>query len=106
LQITINILTDQEDNENVDTEEVPELSQQKKPIRHSFLRGFSKPDKGKGKNTRNQSSQKKILPASKGGDDDSSSSNEEPNQRKPWHPKSHRKFKMPEAETVHEQAKN
>ena len=53
LQITINILTDQKDNEQADTEEVPKPSQQKKPSGHSFPRESSKPDKGKGKDTEN-----------------------------------------------------
>ena len=84
LQITINILTDQEDNEQADTEEVPEPSQQRKPIGHSFLEGSSKSDKGKGKDTGNQSNQRKIPPASRGGeDDDNSNSDEDPDQRRP-----------------------
>ncbi len=53
LQITINILTDQEDNEQADTEEVSDISQQKKPVGHSFSGGSSKSDKGKGKDTGN-----------------------------------------------------
>ena len=79
LQTTINILTDQEDNEQADMKEVLEPSQQKKLSGHSFLGGSSKPDKGKEKDIGNQSSQKKIPPASGGGGDDgdSSSSNEE-----------------------------
>src|SRR6266540_2150633 len=82
-QSTINILTDQEDNEQADMEEVSNISQQRKPTRHSFSGGSSKPDKGKGKDTGNQSSQRKIPPASgKGGGDSSSSSDEKPDQGK------------------------
>ncbi len=61
LQTTINILTDQEENEEVDTEEVSDTSNQKKPTGHSFSRGSSKPDKGKEKDTEDQSSSRKIL---------------------------------------------
>ena len=79
LQSTINVLTDQEENEEADTEKVPDTSQQKKPIGHSFLEGSSKTDKGKGKNTGNQSSPRKILPVSDRGDDgDSSGSDKKP----------------------------
>ena len=56
LQTTINILTDQEDNEQVDIEEVLDTSLKKKPTRHLFLEGFSKPDKRKEKDTENQNS--------------------------------------------------
>ncbi len=84
LQITINVLIDQEENEKADTEKVPKLSKQKKLTGHSFLRGSSKPDKGKGKDIRDQSSLRKILPASGEEDDgDSSNNEEEPDQRKP-----------------------
>ncbi len=77
------MLTDQEENEKADTEEVLDKSNQKKLIRHSFLKRSSKPNKGKGKNTKDQSSLRKILPASGGGDDrDSSSNDEEPDRRK------------------------
>ncbi len=77
------MLTDQEDNDQVDTEEAPDTSQQRKLIGHSFPGGSSQSDKGKGKDTGNQSSQRKILPASGGGgDDDNSSSDEEPDQKK------------------------
>ncbi len=69
LQTTINILIDQEDNEQADTKEVPNTSGQKKPSEHSFPGGSSKPDKEKGKDTKNQSSLRKIPPASGGGDD-------------------------------------
>ncbi len=83
LQTTINMLTDQEENEETDMEEVPDMSNQKKPTEHSFLGGSSKPDKGKERETEDQSSLRKILPASGGGDDgDSSSSEEEPDRRK------------------------
>ena len=79
LQSTINVLTDQEENEEADMEEVPDTSHQKKLIGYSFLSGFSKPDKGKGKDIRNQSRLKKIPPVSGEGDDgDNSSSEEEP----------------------------
>ena len=88
-------------------EEVPDTSQQKKPIRHSFLGGSSKPDKGKGKDTRNQSSQKKILPASGGeGDEDDSSNDEDTDSRKLWHPKSRRKINMSSGNTFQKQADN
>ncbi len=63
-------------------EEVPDTSQQKKLIGYFFPGGSSKPDKGKGKDTGDQSSQKKIPPASDGGGDDDSSSDEDPDQRK------------------------
>ena len=53
LQLTINILTDKKDNKEEDVEEVSESSNQKKSIEHSFSGRFSKPDKGKKKNTRN-----------------------------------------------------
>ena len=93
LQSTINILTDQEDNEQANTEEVPDTSQQRKPIGHSFPNGSSKSDKGKGKDIENQSSQKNIPPASGGrGGGDNSSSDEKPDQEKPWHPKPRRKI--------------
>jgi len=69
LQTTINVLTDQEENEEADTEEVQDTSNQKKSTRQSFSGGFSKPDKGKGKDTGNQSSLRRIPPASSGGDD-------------------------------------
>ncbi len=82
LQITINILTDQEDNEQANTEEVSDTSQQKKLIGYLFSGGSSKSDKGKGKDTEDQSSQRKILLASSGGDDDDSSSDEDLDQRK------------------------
>src|SRR6266540_1535687 len=77
LQTTINVLTDQEENEEADTKEVPDTSNQKRPSGHSFPKGSSKPNKGKGKDTRDQSNSRKILPASSGGDDCDSSSNEE-----------------------------
>ncbi len=73
------MLTDQEDNEKADMEEVSDTSSQKKLSKHSFPGGSSKPDKGKGRDTGDQSSLRKILPASDGGDNsDSSSSEEEP----------------------------
>ena len=53
LQMTINVLIDKEDNEeDKDTEEVPEQSIQKQPDR-SFSGGSSKPNKGKRKDTEN-----------------------------------------------------
>ena len=78
LQSTINILTDQEDNNLTDTEDQPDTSQQRKPIGHSFLGGTNKSNKGKEKDTGNQesSSQKNIPPVSGGGGDDSSSDEE------------------------------
>ncbi len=70
-------------------EKVPDISNQKKPTRHSFLGGSRKPDKGKGKDTGDQSSSRKISPASDEGDDgNSSSSDEDLDQRKLWYPKS------------------
>ena len=93
LQSTINVLTDQEDNDLADTKEASDTSQQRKPTGHSFPSGLRKPDKGKGKDAGNQSSQKNIPPVSGGGGgDDSSSSDGEPDQRKPWHPKPRRKI--------------
>ena len=47
----INILTDQEDNDQAESEEVQDTSQQRKPTGHFFPSGSSKPDKGKGKDT-------------------------------------------------------
>ena len=82
LQSTINVLTDQEDNNLADMEEVPDTSQQRKLEGHSFPGRSSKPDKGKGKDTGNQNSQRNIPSASGGGGDDSSSSDEELDQRK------------------------
>jgi len=90
------MLTDQEENEEADTEEVPDTSNQKKLTGYSFLRGSNKPNEGKEKDTRDQSSSRKILSASGGGDDgDSSSSEEEPDRRKLWHSKTHQKINMP-----------
>jgi len=107
LQITINMLTDQEENEEADTEEVSDTSSQKKPSRHSFPEGSSKPDKGKRKDIEDQSSLRKIPPASGGGDNgDSSSSEEEPDRRKLWHPKTHQKINMSTGDNAQEQAKN
>jgi len=106
LQSTINVLIDQEDNEQADTEEVPDTSQQKKPTGHSFLGGSSKPDKGKGKDTGDQSSQRRILLASGEEGDNSSSSDEEPDLRKPWHPKSCRKIPVTQGNTLQEQNEN
>ncbi len=83
LQTTINILTNQEDNEQADTEEVPDTRQQKKLIRSSFPGRSSKPDKGKEKDMGDQSSQQKIPPVSGGEGDDDSSSDEDSDQRKP-----------------------
>src|SRR6266540_5292439 len=103
LQSTINILTDQEDNNLADTEDAPNISQQRKPQGHSFPGGSSKPNnKGKGKDTGDQSNLRNIPPASGGGGDDSSSSDEEPDQRKPWHPKPRRKIPVSQGETVQE----
>ncbi len=82
LQITINVLTYQEENDEADTKEVPDTSNQKKLTGHSFLGGSSKPDKEKGKDIGNQSSLRKILPASGEGDDDDSSSSEEESDRR------------------------
>ena len=107
LQSTINVLTDPEDNNLGDMEEVPDTSQQKKPHGHSFPGGSSKPDKkGKGKDTGDQSSLRNILPASGGGGGDDSSSDEKLDQRKPWHPKSRRKIPVSQGETVQEQNAN
>ena len=107
LQSIINVLIDQEDNEQADTEESLEPSQQKKPTGHSFLGGSSKPDKGKGKDIGDQSSQRKIPPASgEGGGDDSSSSDEDPEPRKPWHSKPYRKVNFTSGNIMQEQAKN
>src|SRR6266540_4596229 len=83
LQSTINVLTDQEDNNLTDTEDALDTSQQRKPEGHSFPNGSSKPNKkGKGKDTGDQSSLRNISPASGGEGDDSSSSDEELDQRK------------------------
>ncbi len=88
-------------------EEVPDISQQKKLLGHSFLSRSSKPDKRKGKDTGNQSSQKKIPPASGGGgDDDSSSSDEDLDPRKPWHPKSCQKINVSRGDNMQEQTEN
>ena len=107
LQTTINMLTDQEENEKADTEEVPDKSIQKKLTGHSFLSRSSKSDKGKGKDTGDQSSLRKIPPASEGRDDgNSSSSEEEPDRKKLWHPKSCRKISVPTGDNTQEQAKN
>ena len=85
LQTTINVLTDQEENEKVNTKEVSNMNNQKKLVEHSFPEESSKPNKGKGKDTGDQSSRKKIPPINSGGDDDDSSSNseEESDQRRP-----------------------
>jgi len=82
-------LTDKKDNEEEeDTEKVPELSSQKRSADHSFPGGSSKPNKGKGKDIRDQSNSAKSKPSSGGGDEDSSSSDEEDlNPRKSWHSK-------------------
>ncbi len=56
LQSTINVLIDQEENEEANTEKVPDTSNQKKQSGHSFSGGSSKPDKGKGKDMEDQSS--------------------------------------------------
>ncbi len=87
LQSTINILTDKEDNEKENMKEVPELSNQRKPLRHSFPGGFSKSNKGKEKDIRDQSNTDRNKPSSGGGDSDSSSSSDEEdlNPRKSWH---------------------
>ncbi len=107
LQSIINILTDQEDNNLADTEEAPDTSQQRKPIKHSFPSGSSKSDKGKGKDIENQSSQKNIPPANRGGGgDDNSSSDEELDQRKTWHPKPRRKIPVSQGNTLQEQNEN
>src|SRR6266542_3912043 len=93
LQSTINVLTDQKDNNLADMEDAPDTSQQRKPEGHSFPGRSSKPNnKGKGKDTGDQSSLRNILPASGGEGDDSSSSDEKLDQRKPWHPKLRRKI--------------
>ncbi len=103
MQTTINMLTDQEENEKADTEEVPNTSSQKKPSGHSFSGGSSKPDKRKGRDTRDQSSLKKIPPVSDGEDDsDSSSSEEESDRRKLWHPKPRQKINIPTSDNVQE----
>ena len=103
LQTIINVLTDQEENEKADTEEVPNTSSQKKPSGHSFSGGSSKPDKRKGRDTRDQSSLKKIPPVSDGEDDsDSSSSEEESDRRKLWHPKPRQKINIPTSDNVQE----
>src|SRR6266498_1399937 len=108
LQSTINVLTDQEDNDLAETEDAQDTSQQKKPEGHSFPSGSSKPDKkGKGKDTGDQSSLRNIPPASGGGgDDDDSSSDEESDKRKPWHPKPRRKIPVSQGNTVQEQNEN
>ncbi len=108
LQSTINVLTDQEDNDAAETGDAQDISQQRKPEGHSFPSGSSKPDKkGKGKDTGDQSSLRNIPPASGGGgDDDDSSSDEEPDQRKPWHPKPRRKIPVSQGNTVQEQNEN
>src|SRR6266540_3347189 len=109
LQSTINVLTDQEDNNLGDTEDAPDTSQQRKPQGHSFPGRFSKPDKKeKGKDTGDQRNQSNIPPASGGGggDGSDSSSDEEPDQRKPWHPKPRRKIPVSQGNTVQEQNKN
>ena len=52
LQSTINVLTDQEDNNLADTEDQPDTRQQRKPEEYSFPGRSSKPNnKGKGKDT-------------------------------------------------------
>src|SRR6266511_5423296 len=77
LQSTINVLTDQKDNNVADTGDAQDTSQQRKPEGHSFPSGSSKPDKkGKGKDTGDQSSLRNIPLVSGGGGDDSSSSDE------------------------------
>ncbi len=108
LQSTINVLTDQEDNDAAETGDAQDISQQRKPEGHSFPSGSSKPDKkGKGKDTGDQSSLRNIPPASGGGgDDDDSSSDEDPDQRKPWHPKPRRKIPVSQGNTVQEQNEN
>jgi len=107
LQMTINVLTDQKENEKADTEEVSETSTQKKSVGHSFLEGSHKPDKRKGKDIRDQSSRRKISPASGGGDDDdSSSSEEEPERRKLWNPKPYQKISVPTGDNAQEQVEN
>src|SRR6266540_7154311 len=107
LQSTINVLTDQEDNNLEDMEDAPDTSQQRKPVGYSFPGRSSKPNnKGKGKDTEDQSSLRNIPPASGGGGDDSSSSDEEPDQRKPWHPKPRRKIPVSQGNTVQEQNEN
>src|SRR6266540_3407182 len=105
LQSTINVLTDQEDNDVADTGDVPDTSQQRKPGGHSFPGGSSKPDKkGKGKDTGDQSSLRNIPPASKGGGGgDSSSSEEKLDQRKLWHPKPRRKIPVSQGNIMQEQ---
>ncbi len=108
LQSTINVLTDQEDNDVADTGDALDTSQQRKPGGHSFPGGSSKPDKkGKGKDTGDQSSLRNIPPASKGGGGgDSSSSEEKLDQRKLWHPKPRRKIPVSQGETIQEQNEN
>jgi len=78
------VLTDQKENEEADMKKVPNISNQKKLSRHSFPKESSKLNKGKGKDTGDQSSSRKIPPVSSGGDDDdsSSSSEKDPDQRK------------------------
>ncbi len=76
-------------------EKVSETTQKKKSSGYSFPEGSSKLDKGKGKDTEDQSSLRKISPASGGGDDgNSSSSDEESDKRKLWHLKSYQKIRM------------
>ncbi len=75
LQLIINVLTDQKKNEEADIEEVSDTSQKIK-TGYSFSGGSSKPNKGKGKDTRDQSSSRKISPASGGGDGGNSSSSD------------------------------
>ena len=61
------------------------MSNQKRPSGYSFLKGSSKPDKGKGKDTGNQSSSRRISPTSDRGDNNdgsSSSSKEKSDQKK------------------------
>src|SRR6266540_3653912 len=106
LQSTINILTDQEDNDLADTEEVADTGQQRKPTGHSFPSGSSKPDKGKAKDTGDQSSQKDISPTSGRGGDDGSSSDGNSDPRKPWHPKPRRKIPVSQGNTLQEQNEN
>ena len=71
------MLTDQEENEKVDTEKVPDKSSQKKPTGYSFPGGSSKSDKGKEKDTGNYSNSRKIPPVSDEGDDKNNSSSDE-----------------------------
>ncbi len=74
-----------------------------------FLKGFSKPSKGKEKDIGDQSSSRKIPPSSGGGedgDDSNNSSEKKLDYRKHWHFKVRRKINILISVNTHEQAEN